>query len=559
MATRYWVGGTGTWDASDTTHWAATSNGTPGASVPGSSDAVIFDANSGSGTITLGYSPEVQTVTMTGYTGTFDGVGSTYTITLNSTSTVWAGAGTISNSPNITLSNTSTSVRTFSGGGKTYGKLIIGGATGSSLLTINGVNTFSEIASTKTVAHTISFGGDQTIGTWSVTGSSGNVVTVQSSSVGTARTITVTNRTSGIDYLKISSTLSNQAPVTFYAGANSQLGFSVRGVAAKAPVTDEYIYVLSSGTSWTVPANWNNSNNEIHLFGGGGGGAGSIFTTPNGGGGGAGGGGGYTKLTNQTLSGTVSYTIGSFGSGGSGNGTAGGNTTWNSGASSANGGGGGTRSVTAPVGGTGGTGSTYNGGTGGSGSTSTVANTGNGGGGGAGAGGPLGTGGNGGNGFASTTAGNVAGGGGGGNGGGSAGGNGSSGTQGTGGNNNAGVGGGTSPYNGGGSSGGNNRASAGIDIANAGMGGGGGAGGGSTVNQVQGGGFFGAGGGGSALSTANSTGSGGSGASGGIIIVYNTGSTPTRNIYLGSTNINSIYYGSTPVSAVYYGSTKVFG
>ena len=40
VASRFWVGGTGTWDASDTTHWAATSGGAGGQSVPGSSDSV---------------------------------------------------------------------------------------------------------------------------------------------------------------------------------------------------------------------------------------------------------------------------------------------------------------------------------------------------------------------------------------------------------------------------------------------------------------------------------------------------------------------------------------
>jgi hypothetical protein len=49
MATRYWVGGTGTWDPSSTTNWATTSGGSGGASAPTSSDDVIFDANSGTG------------------------------------------------------------------------------------------------------------------------------------------------------------------------------------------------------------------------------------------------------------------------------------------------------------------------------------------------------------------------------------------------------------------------------------------------------------------------------------------------------------------------------
>lgn len=46
MADRYWVGGTGTWDATQTAHWATSSGGAPGASAPTINDRAIFDANS---------------------------------------------------------------------------------------------------------------------------------------------------------------------------------------------------------------------------------------------------------------------------------------------------------------------------------------------------------------------------------------------------------------------------------------------------------------------------------------------------------------------------------
>jgi hypothetical protein len=44
--TRFWVGGTGEWDASSTDHWSETSGGVGGASVPSSMDDVVFDAAS---------------------------------------------------------------------------------------------------------------------------------------------------------------------------------------------------------------------------------------------------------------------------------------------------------------------------------------------------------------------------------------------------------------------------------------------------------------------------------------------------------------------------------
>jgi hypothetical protein len=59
MATRYWVGGTGNWNATSTTNWSDTSGGASGASAPTSVDDVIFDANSN--TLLLPF-----TVTVTG-------------------------------------------------------------------------------------------------------------------------------------------------------------------------------------------------------------------------------------------------------------------------------------------------------------------------------------------------------------------------------------------------------------------------------------------------------------------------------------------------------------
>lgn len=51
MANRFWVGGAGTWDASSTANWSASSGGASGASAPTSSDAAIFDGSSGTGAV----------------------------------------------------------------------------------------------------------------------------------------------------------------------------------------------------------------------------------------------------------------------------------------------------------------------------------------------------------------------------------------------------------------------------------------------------------------------------------------------------------------------------
>lgn len=70
---RYWVGGTGTWDASDTTHWSDQDGGSGGFSSPTSADDVYFTSNSFSGagqTVTLSGAPVCHDVTWTGATNT---------------------------------------------------------------------------------------------------------------------------------------------------------------------------------------------------------------------------------------------------------------------------------------------------------------------------------------------------------------------------------------------------------------------------------------------------------------------------------------------------------
>lgn len=108
MANRYWVGGTGTWDASSTTNWSTASGGAGGASVPGSADVAIFDANSGGGTCTLGLTVTTGFLTMTNYTGTLDF--STYNINLAGDT-----LGVFSGGTGYTLAGTKNLVATYSG------------------------------------------------------------------------------------------------------------------------------------------------------------------------------------------------------------------------------------------------------------------------------------------------------------------------------------------------------------------------------------------------------------------------------------------------------------
>ena len=53
MANRFWVGGSTDWDDTNTANWSDTSGGTSGFSVPTSADDIIFDSNSGSGSVLM--------------------------------------------------------------------------------------------------------------------------------------------------------------------------------------------------------------------------------------------------------------------------------------------------------------------------------------------------------------------------------------------------------------------------------------------------------------------------------------------------------------------------
>jgi len=183
--------------------------------------------------------------------------------TLSGTGTVFAGdfstnAALYKGTADILLSDTSTTGRTFAatGSGASYNKLTIGGTTGTSTTTFSGTSgcQFTELASTKTVAHTLALGtGALTLGKWSITGTAGNVVTV----TGTATLTIAGARVSGVDYLAMGTTaVSPTSPGEFYAGVNST-GTGSGVLLTIAQPASTYYWVGGSGT-WnaTSRTNW---------------------------------------------------------------------------------------------------------------------------------------------------------------------------------------------------------------------------------------------------------------------------------------------------------------
>lgn len=311
MASRFWVGGTGTWDASDTTHWAASSNGAGGQSVPVAADDVTFDASSGGGTITPNYDFTVTSITMGAFTGTLDfsannnsptmvtfspgGSGirtlnmGSGTFTLTGTGNVW----NITTATNLTLTTNST-VFNLTGAGAAW----IGGGsgisygtstlnyTGGGLCTLNsttspGLNV--NFTGTVSAGNSLQSNGTQTIGVFTVIGSSaGNPVVLKSGAAGTTRVYIFQNGSfTNVSWVDLSITMNgagntwtlNEALNLTATGANTTNITLINGtfVTNNLPTTSG-TFALGAGTKVFTPGSstitltgtgtaWNSSSN----------------------------------------------------------------------------------------------------------------------------------------------------------------------------------------------------------------------------------------------------------------------------------------------------------
>ena len=228
MATRYWVGGTGNWDASDTTHWSATSGGAGGASVPDSTTDVYFNGSSGGGTVTVTTSPNLVTreIGMGAFTGTFDlndnniTLGN-FSISGTGTRTINLGSGIITmvnfnattttnltfNAETSTIKYTEVSAteRVITGGNLTYYNLWFDRGTATGINYIKGSNTFNNIKDTGTVGHLLNFsaGSTQTITSIALEGSSGNLINLNTNDNTGSWTISDTTGTNTVKYCNI--------------------------------------------------------------------------------------------------------------------------------------------------------------------------------------------------------------------------------------------------------------------------------------------------------------------------------------------------------------------
>ena len=350
--------------------------------------------------------------------------------------TTTAGTGT------GVISLTAATAKTFVGGGITY--LCDIDQSGAGALTITGLNTFNRIkssyANTTANASIILPTGNTTTLAGIVGGSASNKMLDLDSATATApfrANVIISNssiqttsyvQTNNIVFItNTANTFSanGTTPWRLYLANSINNGDTLGAVFQEYSNSAPIVYYITGGTSFTVPVDWDNSNNAVHIYGAGGGSSGSYVPNSSGNrlGSAGGGGGGYTQVLNLTATpgNSLSYNIGSGGAAGSantiGSGGNGGNTTF-AGIYTANGGGGSSITSSTTTAGTGGTGATANGGIAGLGGGAASQTNNSSGGGGGGSGGPNGAGANGGTGVVAADPSTTPGGGGGGSGGG---------------------------------------------------------------------------------------------------------------------------------------------
>lgn len=290
MAARFWIGGTGNWDAADTTHWSDTSGGAGGFSVPGSGDTVTLDGSSGGGTVTMTAGVTVTSITMGAFTGTLDTNGQTVTVSGLwdgggvGTRTVTLGASVITvgswdffPSTNLTF-NANTSVITMNGisavffsGGLTYHEVIM---TWSANQTLYGAATYTNLKRipSSTGSSSLYIFGTQTVtGTFTVTGydSANNRTLIASYTKGTAFTITAAAvSASNADFQDTTGAGAGSWDLSAITGGSGDCGGN-SGITFTTGAT-QYWYTATTGAkTWSTAGNW-------YLGSGGTGGAGRV-------------------------------------------------------------------------------------------------------------------------------------------------------------------------------------------------------------------------------------------------------------------------------------------
>ncbi len=145
--------------------------------------------------------------------------------TLTGTGTVWTDTGVttyVAGNSTIKITDTSNTAITFSGAGKTYNNIWFARGASTASNTIAGSNTFNDFKDDGSVAHSLltTAGTTQHFTTFTVSGTAGNLITLNSTTTATYALVKDGGGTISSDYLNIQHSVATPS-TTWYAGANS--------------------------------------------------------------------------------------------------------------------------------------------------------------------------------------------------------------------------------------------------------------------------------------------------------------------------------------------------
>lgn len=248
MANRFWVGGSGTWDAADTSHWSASSGGAAGASVPTTGDAVTFDGSSGTGTVVINTTINIGSIAAGTFVGTLDfatnnnnvtlvsfNMSGTTVRTLNMGNGTWTMTGTsgvvwsCSTPTDMTL-NAGSSTLLFTDAGAGNKTLAFGGNLVYNNISITGGGAGTITWNNTCVVNNLTLGAPKTYiflqtatitinGTFTAVGTAGNLVTLQSSTTTNFNLLKAAGQVI-CNYLSIAD-CNAKGGASWYAGVNS--------------------------------------------------------------------------------------------------------------------------------------------------------------------------------------------------------------------------------------------------------------------------------------------------------------------------------------------------
>lgn len=257
MADRYWVGGTGTWDTTLTTNWSASTGGSGGASVPTSSDNVIFD-QAATYTVTMTGAIRCLSFTVSAGVVTFE-TGTSPTPAISGSmslvaATVWSSTGSITFNSTTSQTITTNGVTingdiTFNGAGGNWslGSALTTGATNRTTLN-NGTITLNGFTLTTGI-----FDSSNT-GTRAIAFDTSNIVLAHTTAAQTVLTMAIVT---GFTYTGTGGFTSDASVTRTYVfgttgGTSSNspnLSLTGSGTAVQTFTTGSYFNSLSFGTT----------------------------------------------------------------------------------------------------------------------------------------------------------------------------------------------------------------------------------------------------------------------------------------------------------------------